>query len=267
MLIAHISDLHLVATPEPATPIRADLIETIRKVVADIAAFRPAIDVVVLSGDLTNNGSREEYALLNELFSPVADKVLAVCGNHDVRSNFRQAFAGRLPMTDGETIQYERLIGDCRFLALDTVIPGSLTGQLAGETLAWLKQKLAQPFPGHTTIIMHHPPYVSGIGFFDRIGLMAGHEEFAALIAQYPGTLNILCGHIHRPSQSLWQGAFVAAAGSPAFEVELSLHEGGVEPPCIEAPYAYFIYRVAGNGEFAVHPRYVPLARYQCSKT
>ena len=266
MLLAHISDLHLILKPEPETPIRADIIATIKKLVADIMDFSPRIDVVVLSGDLTNNGTSEEYALLNELFSPLSDRILAVCGNHDVRSSFRQAFADCLPLEPGEKIQYETVIDGSRFIALDTVIPGELKGRLTKESLAWLKQKLEKPFAGQTTIIMHHPPYISGINFFDRIGLLEGREEFAEIIAQYPGPVNILCGHIHRPSQSLWQGAFVAVAGSPAFEVELDLHQDGAEPQCIEAPYAYFVYRIAANGEFAVHPRYIPLARYQRSQ-
>ena len=57
----------------------------------------------------------------------------------------------------------------------------------------------------------------------------------------------------------MWNGAFVAVAGSPAFQTDLDLHPHDVEPTVVAIPYAYFIYHVEKNGDFSVHPRYVVL--------
>jgi Icc protein len=68
-----------------------------------------------------------------------------------------------------------------------------------------------------------------------------------------------MCGHIHRPTLATWNGAFVAVAGSPAFQTDLDLRARAVEPTVVDIPYAYFIYNVEARGLLSVHPRYVNL--------
>ena len=75
----------------------------------------------------------------------------------------------------------------------------------------------------------------------------------------YRGKLNIMCGHIHRPTQAMWNGAFLAVAGSPAFQTNLDLRGLEIEPTLVDIPYAYFVYHSEENGNFAIHPRYVTL--------
>lgn len=102
MLISHLSDIHLFAKESNSQLIRPDIAQALRCIVADIAAFEPAIDAVVLTGDLTESGTPEDYALLRQLLAPLSAKVLAIPGNHDLRSNFRQAFKDILPFDDSE---------------------------------------------------------------------------------------------------------------------------------------------------------------------
>jgi Icc protein len=259
VLIGHLSDFHLFAKKPDTQLIRPDIADVLRRIFADVAAFEPAIDVVVLTGDLTDGGTAEDYALLRELLAPLSARVLAIPGNHDLRGNFRRAFSDILPFEEGEPAQYEVIHGGVRFLALDTVIENSVKGRLCPLRLAWVEKKLAEPFAGHTTILMHHPPNESGLTFFDHIGLGEGREELGRMIASHRGKLNIMCGHIHRPTQAMWNGAFVAVAGSPAFQTDLDLRLRAVDPTVVDIPYAYFIYNAAGSGLFSVHPRYVTL--------
>ncbi len=259
MLICHLSDIHLFAKESDSPLIRPDIAEALRRIVADIEAFTPAIDAVVLTGDLTEGGTKEDYALLRELLAPLSAKVLAIPGNHDLRSNFRQAFSDILPFDDREFVHYEIVHGGIRFLALDTVFEGRVEGGLCPQRLAWIEKKLSQSFAGLTTILMHHPPHTSGLTFFDHIGLIEGREEFGRMVALYGDKLNIMCGHIHRPTQAMWNGAFLAVAGSPAFQTHLDLREVAIEPTVVDIPYAYFIYNSDKGGNFAVHPRYVTL--------
>jgi 3',5'-cyclic AMP phosphodiesterase CpdA len=259
VLIGHLSDFHLFAGKPDSPLIRPDIAGVLRRIVADVAAFEPAIDVVALTGDLTDGGAAEDYALLRELLAPLSARVLAIPGNHDLRGNFRAAFSDILPFDEGEPAQYEVIHGSVRFLGLDTVVENGVEGRLCPVRLAWVEKKLAEPFAGQTTILMHHPPGESGLTFFDNIGLREGREEFGRLIAPHGGKLNIMCGHIHRPTQAMWSGAFVAVAGSPAFQTDLDLRLRAVEPTVVDVPYAYFIYQVTETGCFSVHPRYVTL--------
>jgi Icc protein len=149
------------------------------------------------------------------------------------------------------------LLGNMRILALDTLFEGKPEGHLCDQRLAWLADRLETPFPGLTWILMHHPPFPSGIAPLDRMSLVGGKQRFAALIARYAGALRILSGHIHRPYQALWNGAFCAVAGSPAFQVALQFSDPE-EPPVSAEPYAWYLHAANAEG-LSVHARHVEL--------
>ena len=261
MLIAHLSDFHLFTKTPETSLVRPDIIDVVRRIIADVSAFRPAIDAIMLTGDLADGGTDEDYALLKEVLSPLAMPVFAIPGNHDKRGAFRRAFESIFPFEDGPFLQYEASFRGIRILALDTLIENSVKGGLCPQRLDWIEQKLAKPFYGQTMILMHHPPHLSGIRFLDNIALVEGSDRLGSIVSCYPGQVRILCGHIHRPSQALWNGVFTAIAGSPAFKIELDLKPHDDEPALVDEPYAYFIHRLDEAKGFSVHPRYVRIPR------
>lgn len=260
MRIAHVSDFHVFVAGEAPPLVRPDIVPAVRSIVADVAAFSPALDACMLTGDLAGTGTPEEYALLRELLSPLPMPWFAIPGNHDAREPFRMAFKDLFPFEDEEFLHYEAEFQGIRILALDTVDPGSNGGGLCQKRLAWFKRKVETPFDGLTLILMHHQPYWTGINYHDSIGLNFGKEHFGALVASLRGRARILCGHIHRPSTSLWNGAFAAIGGSPAFTIDLYLQPDRADPPLVDNPYAYFVHTLnRRTGEFAVSPRYMCL--------
>lgn len=260
MLIAHLSDFHLFAGTDVPPLIRPDIVSVVEKIVADLAAFPQPLDACMLTGDLAGNATAEDYRLLRKILAPLTMPVFPVPGNHDAREPFRQAFADCLPLEDDTFLHYETRLGPLRILALDTMLnDGGPGGELCPRRLRWVSDKLAAPFDGVTYILMHHAPYVCGVAFLDGIGLVGGREEFGRLIAGTRSEVRILCGHIHRPSCTCWNGAFAMVGGSPAFTIELDLSGSEEEPLLEDAPYAYFIHSLNASGEFAVSPRYVSL--------
>lgn len=257
MLIAHISDFHVFADKPETSLVRLDAADVARKVVADLAAFTPAIDAVMFTGDLTDGGSADDYALLRDILAPLKMPVLVVPGNHDRRAGLRAAFSTDLPFGTGPTLEYETQVGDIRVLALDTVKAGHVEGELTGAQLDWIAARLAQPVADLTLVLMHHPAFPSCVESLDAMALRAGRAEFAKLIAAYPGPLRILSGHIHRPFQALWQGKFCATGGSPVFQHELQLVPGAAEPGATNEPYRYFLHKIDGPEAVTIHSRYV----------
>jgi 3',5'-cyclic-AMP phosphodiesterase len=259
MLIAHISDFHVFAE-KPETPlVRPDAAAVARKVVDDIAAFSPAIDAVMFTGDLTDGGSRDDYDLLSNILAPLSMPVLVVPGNHDKRDGVRATFGDRLPFGPGATLDYEYHIGDVRILALDTLKDGHVEGRLSETQLDWLAERLATSIPALTLILMHHPAFPSRIDALDHMALRDGREEFGTLIADYDGPLRILSGHIHRPFQALWKGKLCAVAGSPVFQHDLRLEVGADEPGTGREPYSYFLHKISDADAVTIHSRYVAL--------
>jgi 3',5'-cyclic AMP phosphodiesterase CpdA len=259
MLIAHISDFHVFSERRETKMVRLDAEAAARKVVDDIVRFRPALDAVMFTGDLTDGGSALDYALLTDILSPIEIPIVMVPGNHDKRSALRSAFSGRLPFEDGHFLNYETHVDALRVLALDTLIEGHTEGALERESLDWLAGRLARPHAGPTLIAMHHPPFPSGIEALDRMALVGGRAEMAEMVRSFKGSLAILAGHIHRPYKALWNGAYCAVGGSPAFQIGLDLAANEHEPGVVDEPYAYYVYRLDADGGLAAHRRFVTI--------
>lgn len=260
MLIAHISDFHVFADAPETGLVRADAAEAARRVVADIAAHEPAFDAVIFTGDLVDGGSPADYALLKDILAPLEIPVFMLPGNHDKRAALRTALTGTLPFGSGPFLNYEAAVGDLRILALDTLIEGKIYGTIDQTQLDWLESKLSVPCAGPTVIAMHHPPFPSGVGTLDDMSLnTAGREALGHLVGAYKGQLLILAGHIHRPFQAIWHGAFCQVGGGPSFQHALDLRPDAPEPGSISEPYAYFILRFGAQQTLTIHKRYVLL--------
>lgn len=244
MLIAHISDFHVFADKAETSLVRPDAVDVARKVVADMVAFQPGFDAVMFTGDITDGGSERDYALARSILAPIKAPIFMVPGNHDHRDNMRSAFANILPFTDRGYLNYESSCGPIRVLGLDTLFEGHVEGRLEPESLTWLEERLSTVTSGQTYLLLHHPPFASGMKPLDDMALTAGKTRLAELVRGYEGRLHILSGHIHRPYQTIWNGAMAAVGGSPAFQVGLEFSSGAHEPGAETIPYSYFIHHV-----------------------
>lgn len=259
MLIAHISDFHIFAKAPETSIVRADAADAARKVVADIVAFTPKIEAIMFTGDLTDGGSADDYALLADILAPIDVPIFVVPGNHDKRDGLRTMFSEKLPFEPGPFLNYEVQFKDIRILALDTLLDGHVQGALDPTQLAWLERKLTTTTKALTLILMHHPAFPSAIAPLDHMALQNGRDAFAQLMTDYRGPLRILSGHIHRPFQTLWNGVFCAVSGGPAFQHALALDPAASEPTTVSEPYAYFIHRLSDEKTVSIHTRYVEL--------
>lgn len=235
MIIAQITDFHIKARGKLAYRV-VDTATSLAAAVAAVVALDPAADVVVATGDLTDGGLPEEYELLRELLAPLRQPVYLIPGNHDEREAMRQAFGGDGYLPARGFLQYTVEDQPLRLVALDTLIPGEPGGRLCAERLYWLDRALAQAPDRPTAIIMHHPPFPTGIAHMDRIGL-DGAGGFAAVVARHRQVERVFCGHLHRSIQARIGGHAVAStAPSTAHQIALDLRPDGptafiMEPP------------------------------------
>lgn len=227
MLIAQITDLHVV---EPGALLLGaiDTNGCLARCVARLQGLEPQPDLVLITGDLTNDGTPDQYAHLRAMLAPLALPVHVLPGNHDRRGPLRDAFADHayLPAEadDGPYLHYVIEGGPLRVVALDTVVEGETAGALCPERLAWLDARLSEALHRPTLIAMHHPPFPTGIPFMDRIGL-AGSAEFAALVARFPNVERVVCGHVHRPVQARVGGRPAGICPSTAHQIHLTFDD------------------------------------------
>jgi Icc protein len=234
MFVAQITDTHIRRPGELVHGV-VDTAAMLARAVAALGRLDPAPDVTVVTGDLVDTGAAEEYAHLRALLAPLAMPVYVIPGNHDAREPLRRAFAadGYLPQ-DG-FLQYTVEDWPLRLVALDTLIPAALGGELCRERLLWLDRALAAAAQRPTLILMHHPPFLTGIDHMDRIGL-AGIPGFVAIVARHPQIERILCGHVHRAIDCRLAGTVAGTAPSTAHQIVLDLAPAAPPASAFEPP-------------------------------
>jgi 3',5'-cyclic AMP phosphodiesterase CpdA len=237
MMLVQLTDLHV--RPKGVAAYRvADTNMLTERALRAVASLRPVPDAVVISGDLTDCGLATEYALLGELLKRYLKMpVYVIPGNHDRREKLIEGLPGYGKMTDG-FVQYAVENLPVRLVMLDSVVPGAGHGELCAARLAFLDRILAEQPDKPTMVVLHHPPFVCGIGHMDGINLRdAG--AFAAVIGRHRQVQRIISGHHHRPVFSAVGQAIVSISPSVAHQVELELGEsagGGfvMEPPAYQ---------------------------------
>ncbi len=235
MLVAQISDPHILApgklfhAPAKAAPpgaepgwSRIDTALCLARAVAEINALAPLPDVTVVTGDLVDHGSPAEYDHFRALLAPLAMPAFVIPGNHDSREGMREAFGrdGYLPRVG--FLHYAVEEYPLRIVALDTHIPGEHGGMLCAERLLWLDATLAAAPERPTLVLMHHPPFATGIAHMDRYGLEDA-AAFAEIVSRHGQVERILCGHLHRAIDRRFAGTVAGTAPSTAHQVALDL--------------------------------------------
>ena len=138
MLIAHFSDIHVAAEGKLALH-DVDTGTALSHCVRHINNLVPQPNLIVITGDLTSQGSPEEYAVLRSNLALLDQPYFFVPGNHDNRANLRAAFSDIRYVQDcDDFLQYTVEEYAVRLVALDTVSPGNHSGILCERRLDWL---------------------------------------------------------------------------------------------------------------------------------
>jgi len=241
MLIAQITDTHIKADGKLAYG-KVDTAGHLARAVETLNALQPRPDLVIVTGDLVDFGRIDEYERLKDLLSPLRVPYFLVIGNHDSRAELRAVFAGHAYLHEGGAfIQYALEDWPVRIVAIDTMVPRQGGGALCAARLAWLDHALAQQPERPTVVAMHHPPFVTGIGHMDKLGL-ADPAGLAAIVARYPNVERIICGHLHRNIQVRFAGTVAGTCPSVAHQVALDLRDDApsrfrLEPPGFQLHY------------------------------
>ena len=232
MILAQLTDLHLKAEGHLAYR-QVDTAACLAAVLEHLRAQPVRPDLVLLTGDLADAGRPEEYARLHAALAGLEGPVYLMAGNHDSRAALRAAFPEHAYLGTGEgPIRYTVEGFPLRVIALDSTLPGQGGGALGAEQIAWLADRLAEQPHRPTVVALHHPPFVTGIGHMDALGL-ADAAALARVIARHPQGERVLSGHLHRPIATRWAGTLASTAPSTAHQVALDLRA--------EAPSAFML--------------------------
>ena len=177
----------------------------LERAIAEVNEMEP--DVVVISGDLTSHGFKEEYVLAREYLHRVECKAMVVIpGNHDSRNvgyvHFEELFGDRNSVL---------CVGDAQIVAVDSSEPDLDNGQIGRGRYRWIEEQFAAPAELRVFVLHHHLLPVPGTGRERNIVNDAG-DTLECL--QRAGVDLVLSGHKHVPYAWRLEDLFVVNAGT-----------------------------------------------------
>jgi 3',5'-cyclic AMP phosphodiesterase CpdA len=224
--IAHISDPH-VGSPYFVPNL-------MNRVITELNELAP--DVVICTGDLTNEGYRQEYKNWVAYRERIQSPVFTVTGNHDARNvgylHFEDLIGPRHWVNDVKGV---------RIVGADSSEPDLNEGQIGRERYPWIREQFAGPADLKIFAIHHHLIPVPGTGR-ERSTVTDAGDLLEVLITS--GVNIVLSGHKHVPYVWRLENMYIANAGTVS-----SLRLRGYTKPC------YNVLEFEGD-EVKIHRRF-----------
>jgi Icc protein len=176
-IVLQISDTHLRA--EPNTPHDHD--PDAAFVASVTAALGVDADLVLLTGDLADDGSVKALRRLRDRVAVFSAPVLAVAGNHDSIDNVHAVFG----------VHGEAEVGAWRIVAIESLIPGEVHGAVDVDEMT---RRLDELDDRPTVIAIHHPPRSPSTHPWFRL---IGADSMLADLRTRPNVRAIVSGHLH----------------------------------------------------------------------
>lgn len=119
-----------------------------------IVSLDPLPDVLLLTGDLAQDGSAAAYARLRSYLQTLPIDTYWLAGNHDrLHVMNLELRGGRLHAEKSFSRE------NWSFILLNSLVPGRDSGYLTDRTLLWLRQELQRSRANHHHVLLalHHP--------------------------------------------------------------------------------------------------------------
>jgi len=211
-LLVQISDSHLFAEAD-GTLLGMNTRDSLQKVIELVRAQQPQIDLILATGDISQDGTLESYQQFREQTGQLDAPARWIPGNHDEPRIMAEAAVQSAllePVVD---------IGNWRVTLLDSAVPGSVPGFLQDEQLQLLAQALSEAPERHHLVCFHHHPVSIGCEWMEPIGLR-NPEAFLKVLDRFPQARAVLWGHVHQEIDQMRNGVRLIASPSTCIQFE-----------------------------------------------
>jgi Icc protein len=202
----HLSDIHLTANGAPVYGHDPDY--RLERVLEAIALAGDKPDIVLLTGDLTDDASLSGCRRLAGRLALLGRPILAVPGNHDHPGHVQDTFG-----------KADRTLGEWRFVGVDTSRAGQIHGTVDVEHVA---RRLGESSAPNVLLLMHHPPVSPSRNPSFQLD---GANALAELLGVHPEVRGLLTGHLHQPFEASFMGVKVHGAPSALIAFRHAGHE------------------------------------------
>ena len=229
--VIQVTDTHL-CEPENGTLLGMDTTNSFNTVLDLIRKEQEQIDLILVTGDLSQDGSTASYERLEQILSEFDVPYYCLPGNHDEND----VMAAALP---AKRLEKRIEMGEWQIIMLDSSVSKKVYGFLEDKELQFLKESL-DASPGLNTLVaLHHHPVDMKSRWIDTIGVRNA-ERLIEVVRENQSLKNhsskkqspircLLWGHVHQSLDDTRFGVRLLstpstcvqfAPGSPDFKVD-----------------------------------------------
>ena len=182
MIIVQLSDLHVGSQFLP---------EVFEMVVKEVNEINP--DVIVITGDLTNEGLMKEYEKCKSLLTKFnTKKIISISGNHDYRNTGYLLFKKFFPFQ-----AVNELDDDVVLVTVGTARPDRNEGEVGYRQNLWLERTMKKYKDKIKIVAMHHHLIPIPDTGSDQLTVVDAGDVLRTVLDCQVDV--VLCGHKHRP--------------------------------------------------------------------
>ena len=207
--IGQISDIHIGNGNELVQGI--DVCANFRKALNSDSM--QGLDLLVLSGDLSENSDPGAYEYVASLLKDYKSPYCIITGNHDNINVMRQYFDLE-SVIHGDRCYYRYDLEGRTIFFLD-----SACGNVSPEQLTWLQEE-ASKIKGEVILFMHHPPCFCGHRFMDLRYHLENMVEVQQVLAGIKNLTHIYAGHYHHHFEVNMGRQIVHVAPATQFQID-----------------------------------------------
>jgi len=201
MIIVQLSDLHVGSQFQP---------EVFQTIVKEVNELNP--DVIIITGDLTNEGLMKEYEKCKSLLTQFnTKKIISVSGNHDYRNTGYLLFKKFFPF---ETVN--ELDNDVVLVTVGTARPDRNNGEVGYRQNLWLERTMKKYKDKIKIVAMHHHLIPIPDTGSDQLTVVDAGDVLRTVLNSQVDL--VLCGHKHRPWAWNFGKLIVVNAGTATSE-------------------------------------------------
>lgn len=169
-------------------------------------------DLMLITGDLTQNPCEGSYERLLGYLKPLALPVICLPGNHD-----NLALMQSILNTDNISCEQQHFYASWQIICLNSQIPKDPGGRLEQSELTLLEKCLKENPEYPTLIAVHHHCTPTHSEWMDTMMISNSHD-FIDLLLRYPQAKVVITGHIHQCLSAQVQHLQILGTPSTCFQ-------------------------------------------------
>lgn len=247
--LLQLTDCHILASPGERL-LGLDTRRSFEAVSADAIANCGEIDLLLATGDLSQDGSASSYQYLAQRLEDIGIPTFWLPGNHDQGEALGAHFKGK-------NIHASKLImaGAWLILMLDSTLNGEVHGRVSQDQLEFMDRALGLHPERHALVCLHHQAVDTGSQWLDLKGLR-NSDQLRDRLTRHENVRAVLWGHVHQETHLTRDGIEWMSTPSTCAQFKPGSKEFAVGT---EAP-GYRQLRLNADGSIETRVRRVALA-------